>query len=492
MKSETAPWITMAFVFASGMLCACGGEWAAVSARSGTVGAQSEDAMLGGSVTSTGVVNLFPSQLTVRKGSASAQSIAVLSTNQLTGTIDDWNTYKELSPVSGSFVGDFAFTVPTTTDIGGSAALRLVGNYRGPSKAEQVWSFRLYDNVAGKWVLVGDNASAVSWVWSMVTFTVPTPYARFMDSNRRITARLSTASGSDSCDVDYLTVLVDASSPTPQPTPTPTLAPTPDPTLTPAPNPSGISLPPAGKVSFDWQIGASSDAAIVSPTGLRVMDVDGFNTDATTVAALKAKGIYTVCYIDAGSWEKDRPDSGQYPDYLKIYYDSAWGEWFLDVTDVFKPNSLLATILRARFKMCKEKGFDALEPDNLQNDENAGGKITLQQQIDFNGWVADEAHAAGLAVFQKNGPDKVLLKDRTGKMMVEKFDAILNEECQAYNECSPLGEYSKRGKLVVDVEYKKSLSLNCALSDQLQMNQLKKDLNLVGGGDSGYLRQACP
>ena len=51
-----------------------------------------------------------------------------------------------------------------------------------------------------------------------------------------------------------------------------------------------------------------------------------------------------------------------------------------------------------------DKGFDALEPDNLQNDENvSGGKITTQQQIDFNGWVADQAHAAGLAVFQKNG-----------------------------------------------------------------------------------------
>ena len=48
----------------------------------------------------------------------------------------------------------------------------------------------------------------------------------------------------------------------------------------------------------------------------------------------------------------------------------------------------------------------------------------------FNGWVANAAHAAGLAVFQKNGPDKILLTDRSLMMMVDKFDGILNEECQ--------------------------------------------------------------
>jgi hypothetical protein len=221
------------------------------------------------------------------------------------------------------------------------------------------------------------------------------------------------------------------------------------------------------------------------------MDIDGFNTAPAKVAQLKAQGIYTVCYINAGSWESYRPDSDQYPDYLKIHYDTDWDEWFLDVRDVFRPDSVLARILRARIKMCKDKGFDALEPDNLQNDENAGGKITLQEQIDFNGWLADVAHEHGLAIFQKNGPDKVLLRDRTGKMMVEKFDGILNEECQQYNECGPLAEYSKRGKLSLNVEYSRGLVQNCSMFNQLGVNSMKRDLNLVGPSQSGYLRQVC-
>jgi hypothetical protein len=160
---------------------------------------------------------------------------------------------------------------------------------------------------------------------------------------------------------------------------------------------------------------------------------------------------------------------------------------------VFRPGSVLAGILIDRMRMCRRKGFDALEPDNLQNDENVtGGRITTQQQIDFNGWIADRAHEQGLAVFQKNGPDKILLRDRTGKMMVEKFDGILNEQCQEYNECAALSEYTKRGKLALNVEYRRRTALNCALMVKHGINALKKDLGLVGGTMRGYLREPCP
>jgi uncharacterized repeat protein (TIGR01451 family) len=277
-----------------------------------------------------------------------------------------------------------------------------------------------------------------------------------------------------------------------------------------------INLPPTGKISWDWQIGASGDSNVTVPAGVTLLDLDGFNISANKIASLKAQGIYTVCYIDAGSYEDGRPDSSLYPAYLKVFKDTQWNEWFLDVQDVFRPIQPAGTklvnnkwvdasgaplnglptagafgpLLEARLKMCADKGFDALEPDNLQNDENAGGKVTLQQQLDFNGWVADTAHAYGLAAFQKNGPDKVLLKDKTGKMMVEKFDGILNEECQQFNECGPLAEYVKRGKLALNTEY--AGSLNCTLSNSLVINSIFKDLGLTGGNMSGYKRQSCP
>ncbi len=277
-----------------------------------------------------------------------------------------------------------------------------------------------------------------------------------------------------------------------------------------------INLPPTGKIGWDWQIGASGDSNVTVPAGVTLLDLDGFNISASKVSSLKAQGVYTVCYIDAGSYEDGRPDSSLYPAYLKIFKDVQWNEWFLDVQDVFRPIQPAGTqlvnnqwvdasgkplaglptagafgpLLKARLKMCADKGFDSLEPDNLQNDENAGGKVSLQQQLDFNSWIADTAHDAGLAAFQKNGPDKILLKDSAGKMMVEKFDAILNEECQQYSECAPLAEYVKRGKLALNTEY--SQALNCTTSDTYVINSIKKDLGLTGGNMSGYQRQSCP
>ena len=301
----------------------------------------------------------------------------------------------------------------------------------------------------------------------------------------KVTLTNGLSSGARRAMVDFL-ILDPVTTATP-PAPTPT---EPAPTPAPSPTPTGIKLPPSGKVAWDWQIGANSDKDIVLPAGVKLMDVDGFTASAAKVAELKAAGVYTVCYINAGSYEPWRPDSSQFPDYLKIQIDPDWpDEAFLDINDVWKEGSVLAKILKARFQMCKDKGFDALEPDNLQNDENvSGGRITRQQQLDFNGWVADQAHAAGLAVLMKNGPDKILLKDKFGRMMVDVFDGILNEECQQYSECGPLGEFTKRGKLALNVEYKASLTLNCTMA----ANNMRKDLNLVGYTMTGYKRQACP
>ncbi|WP_407543218.1 endo alpha-1,4 polygalactosaminidase (plasmid) [Deinococcus radiomollis] len=254
---------------------------------------------------------------------------------------------------------------------------------------------------------------------------------------------------------------------------------------------SDIKLPPSGVVGWDLQLGAGGDSDVTVPAGVKVLDVDGFSISASKVSQLNAQGVYTLCYLDVGSYEPSRPDSNQYPASLKLQQDPNWpGEYFLDVTDVFKPGSVLATILTNRLEMCKDKGFSAIDPDNLQNDENiVGGRITVQQQIDFNGWVADQAHARGLAVFQKNGPDKIMLRDRTGKMMVEKFDGILNEQCQQYGECAALSEYTKRGKLALNIEY--NTTLDCALSTSLKINSLKRDLGLAGRNMSGYRRETC-
>lgn len=267
------------------------------------------------------------------------------------------------------------------------------------------------------------------------------------------------------------------------------------PTLPPAPAPApvvGIKPPPGGKVVWDWQIGAE-EAQIRVPTGTTVLDIDGFGTSAATVARLKSAGIYTVCYISAGTWEDWRPDAARYPAGLKLASVDGWaGEQWIDTRDVFRSGSTLAPILRDRLKMCKDKGFDALEPDNLDAYQNIGNGGTVQDARDFATWIADEAHAVGLAVLQKNLPDQTLGTDRRGRRLVDVFDGILNEQCQQYAECAGLGEYGRRGKLALNVEYRSDLTLNCTNFAALGVSAMKRDLGLVAPGMSGYLRQTCP
>ncbi len=59
--------------------------------------------------------------------------------------------------------------------------------------------------------------------------------------------------------------------------------------------------------------------------------------------------------------------------------------------------------MRARLDLCKAKGFDAVEPDNIEIHDNDTGFPPLRSgSINLCTLVADEAHARGLAIGIKN------------------------------------------------------------------------------------------
>ena len=105
----------------------------------------------------------------------------------------------------------------------------------------------------------------------------------------------------------------------------------------------------------------------------------------------------------------------------------------------------------ARLKMCSQKSFDAVEPDNIDGWENdTGFPITAPQQLTYDEWVAQEAHSLGLAVFQKNDSEQA-------NQLQPYFDGVLDEQCNEYQECSLLEPYLKAGKPVLDAEYDSAL-----------------------------------
>lgn len=199
---------------------------------------------------------------------------------------------------------------------------------------------------------------------------------------------------------------------------------------------------PPQRLTWYWQL---QGRVVVKP--VQATDFDGFDNSAATVASFHARRQHVICYIDAGTWENWRPDAAAFPRSL-LGRNNGWpGERWLDIRRL----STLAPIMTRRMTMCRHKGFDAVEPDNIDGWENPTGfPITAAEQLTYNRWLAREAHALGLAVLQKNDLEQT-------RALEPYFDGVLDEQCNEYAECSQLSRYLEAGKPVLDAEYKRSL-----------------------------------
>lgn len=84
---------------------------------------------------------------------------------------------------------------------------------------------------------------------------------------------------------------------------------------------------PAPGTAWQWQLSGTVDQSVNVP----VYDIDGFENDASVVAALHAKGRKVICYINAGSWEDFRPDAAAFPKSVLGSGDGWKGEKWFDI-----------------------------------------------------------------------------------------------------------------------------------------------------------------
>jgi hypothetical protein len=223
---------------------------------------------------------------------------------------------------------------------------------------------------------------------------------------------------------------------------------------------------PALKVSWQWQLQDPPKAGAL--LDVEMYEVDGFEASRSLVTAMHTKGIKAVCYISAGSWEKYRPDAGDFPASV-LGKSNGWpGERWLDI----RKRAVLKPIMRARVNMCRRKGFDAVEFDNVDGYQNATGfPLTGTDQLRYDVFLANAAHARGLSTFLKNDLGQI-------PKLVSYFDAALNEQCFQYSECTALNRFVQAGKPVFNVEYRLDRSQFCAKANARNFNSLKKRLAL--------------
>lgn len=136
------------------------------------------------------------------------------------------------------------------------------------------------------------------------------------------------------------------------------------------------------RLTWYWQL----QGRVRSTKPVAAYDIDGFENGASEVAALHGQGVHVICYIDVGTAENFRPDYSEFPKSV-LGRSNGWpGERWLDIRQL----SVLEPIMQARFQMCREKGFDAVEPDNIEGYANKTRfPLTAEEQLTYNEWVAD-------------------------------------------------------------------------------------------------------
>ncbi|BFO20856.1 endo alpha-1,4 polygalactosaminidase [Streptomyces sp. KM77-8] len=236
-------------------------------------------------------------------------------------------------------------------------------------------------------------------------------------------------------------------------------------------SPSADRWRPTPGTDWQWQLSGRLDTSVDVP----VYDIDAFEHPKETVTALHRDGRKVICYLSTGAWEDFRPDAGDFPKRV-LGRGNGWeGERWLDIrrTDVLEP------LMAERLDMCRDKGFDAVEPDNMDGYRNRTGfPLTAADQLRYNRLIARLAHERGLSVGLKNDLDQI-------PELVGDFDFAVNEQCAQYGECARLTPFIEADKAVFHVEYELSTDRFCADSRRLELSSLLKRYELDAW------RQAC-
>ncbi len=227
-------------------------------------------------------------------------------------------------------------------------------------------------------------------------------------------------------------------------------------------------------VDGPWQYQLQGRIAVAK--GVRVLDVDGESTSAATVRRLQRGGRYVICYMSAGSSEDFRSDHRRFPEKVMGEPNGWPGERWLDIRRL----DVLGPILEARMRSCARKGFDAVEPDNVDGyADDTGFPLTRRDALRFTRWLARTAHGLRLAIGLKNALELV-------PSLAPAYDFAVVEQCFEYDECGRLAPFARRRKPVYEVEYAGPLDSLCPKARRLRMNSTLAPLDLDGPG------RACP
>jgi hypothetical protein len=102
----------------------------------------------------------------------------------------------------------------------------------------------------------------------------------------------------------------------------------------------------------------------------------------------------------------------------------------------------------------KQKGFTAIEADNMSIDKNCKNKACRDKNLAFAQAVADEAHKRGMKILMKNGSEFAEVDPNYMKKLASTFDGLITEQSNQYDETRAYKPFTDAGKPWYNFEYK--------------------------------------
>ncbi|KAF2435269.1 hypothetical protein EJ08DRAFT_645632 [Tothia fuscella] len=205
-------------------------------------------------------------------------------------------------------------------------------------------------------------------------------------------------------------------------------------------------------VKCTWQIVLSDPIKLnlTSPSitpDVQVFDIDLFENPKSTIDALHQLGKRAIAYFSAGSYEPDRPDSGEFKSSDMGKKMDGWPrEKWIDLN-----SENVRRIMGKRIELAAQKGFDGIDPDNVDGYDNKNGLgLSKTDSINFVNFLAAKAHSLNLSIGLKNAGDII-------PSVLPIVDFSINEQCVQYNECAPFTAFVKASKPVFHIEYPSEL-----------------------------------
>ena len=240
---------------------------------------------------------------------------------------------------------------------------------------------------------------------------------------------------------------------------------------------SAAAWVPAPRDTFDMQL----TTPFQLERKVAVVALGLHDTSPGRLQELKARGIRTICVLNAGAWENWRPDSGAFDQRMVGANFAGWpGERWLDI----RAQDGLRPVLARRLDLCRSKGFDGVLLRNVDGyAHRTGFPLTAKDQLDHNRWLATEARGRGLAVGLMNTLELV-------PELVSEVDYVVSEGCFETGGCEALLAFRRANKAAYVIEYtnvRRKMEAYCAEATDLDLQLVFKTKSL-----NGKIHRRCP